>query len=622
MAFLAPLWLALALAAGVPLLVHLLRRRIGARVEFPAARYLERAEREHSRKLRLRNLLLMAVRVLLVLALALAAARPVGRVAGGGHAPTALALVLDNSLSTAAVVDGRPALDRLREAARRALERAGDADRLWLLTADGVALGGTRQALIEAVGRVAPLAGAGDLPGAAARAVALVSAAGMPARAVAVITDGQATAWRRPVSAGDVPVRLLAPVLPPPANRAVTLAVADPVRWTPRGSVRARVLAPTDSVAYRVSVGGGAGAPRTIARGTASGEVTVRVAPTERGWLAGAVELEPDELRGDDARPFAAWVGPAPAIRLSPAAGPFAASATAALVQSGRARTTALPSEPWVDVAPADELARLPAMILAPSSAVRVGAANRALERLGVPWRFGPLVERAEGARWTGRTGAQADAGTVRRRFALARSGLAPADTLARVGPVPWIVGGPGYVIVASAIDPAASDLPVRAAFVPWLADVLAQRLGGEAGMVIEAAPGATVSRPAAIDAMETVAGERRPIAEGRLTAPGRPGVYFLLRGGARAGALVVAAEPDESSLARAPLPALRARLDGRDVVASADAAQWAARLFRSGARRPLLGPVVVLAMLLLVLETAMARGRGARVGAEARAAA
>ena len=50
--------------SGVPLLLHLLRRHIATRVEFPAARYLARAEREHSRTLRMRNLLLMLLRVL------------------------------------------------------------------------------------------------------------------------------------------------------------------------------------------------------------------------------------------------------------------------------------------------------------------------------------------------------------------------------------------------------------------------------------------------------------------------------------------------------------------------------------------------------------------------------
>ncbi len=40
MSFLAPLYLLLAAAIAVPLLIHLMRRRIGARVDFPAARYL------------------------------------------------------------------------------------------------------------------------------------------------------------------------------------------------------------------------------------------------------------------------------------------------------------------------------------------------------------------------------------------------------------------------------------------------------------------------------------------------------------------------------------------------------------------------------------------------------
>src|SRR5437762_11570288 len=112
MSFLSPWFLVLAGAAAVPLLIHLLRRRIGVHVEFPAARYLARAEREHSRTLRMRNLLLMLLRVVAVLLIALAAARPSARIAGsaGGHAPTALAIVLDNSMSTSVGEGGTPLL--------------------------------------------------------------------------------------------------------------------------------------------------------------------------------------------------------------------------------------------------------------------------------------------------------------------------------------------------------------------------------------------------------------------------------------------------------------------------------------------------------------------------------
>ena len=98
----------------MPLLLHLLRRNIATRVEFPAARYLARAEQEHSRSLRLRNLLLMLLRVLLVLALALAAARPVRAPAlgVGPRADGASPIVLDNSLSTTAVVGGAAGVRR------------------------------------------------------------------------------------------------------------------------------------------------------------------------------------------------------------------------------------------------------------------------------------------------------------------------------------------------------------------------------------------------------------------------------------------------------------------------------------------------------------------------------
>src|SRR5437868_8322306 len=177
MELLAPWYAALAAAAAVPLLLHLLRRRIGTRVEFPAVRYLERAEQEHSARLRLRNWLLMALRVLAVLLVAFAAARPVARIGGAGHAPAAVAIVLDNSLSTTAVVDGRPVFGSLRDAALGVVAGAAAEDRLWLVTADGRVIGGDRSAVREAVRAASPIAASGDLPRAVARAAELARSA-------------------------------------------------------------------------------------------------------------------------------------------------------------------------------------------------------------------------------------------------------------------------------------------------------------------------------------------------------------------------------------------------------------------------------------------------------------
>ena len=107
MSLLAPLALLLGLAAAVPLWLHLRRRKVEMRLDFPAVRYLLRAEQEHARELKARNALLMFLRVAIVLLIAFAAARPLARLGGTGHGPTAMAMVLDNSMSTGAVVDGR-----------------------------------------------------------------------------------------------------------------------------------------------------------------------------------------------------------------------------------------------------------------------------------------------------------------------------------------------------------------------------------------------------------------------------------------------------------------------------------------------------------------------------------
>jgi len=596
--FLAPLYLALGAFVAVPLIIHLMRRRVGARVDFPAARYLARAEKEHSRTLRMRNLLLMLLRVLALVAIAAAAARPVASWVGAGHAPTAIAIVVDNSLSSSVVVDGRPLLDQFKSMARDVVGASTSADRLWLVTIDGRVRGGSAATLRDDINRLEPLAGPGDPAAALARGAGLVRGAGLNARQIALVTDGQRTEWQHAPGIAGVALVLYAPRIAAPSNHAVVLAEARPVRWTPRGSVAARFLS-RDSTSYRITLGG-----RTFARGTAAPneEVVVRAAPPERGWVNGTVELEPDELAGDNVRHFAVWIGPAPGLAVSAAAGPFVKNAADVL------RTTERVTEGHdIAVVPANEVSSLPALIFAPVDPVLLGAANRALERSGIPWRFG--------ARRTGEAtvrGAELDGVTATLRYDLVAQTGAVAETLAVVGRDAWIVAGPRYVLVASPISPDATNLPIRAGFIPWLGNVLTTRLVGEPGQVITAAPGEQLPRPRWADGVENADGQRTALAE-TLEAPTRSGVLFLTRGGRRVGAVVVNPPPEESVLDRYSSDELRDRIRSERTLAAANASSWATMAFRAAARRSLLEPALILALVLLGAEAIAIGARSGR---------
>jgi len=599
LSFLAPLYLVLAGAIAVPLLIHLMRRRIGARVDFPAARYLERAEKEHSRTLKIRNLLLMLLRVLALLAIVAAAARPVARWLGAGHAPTAIAIVIDNSLSSSAVVNGRPLLDQFKTMARDVLSHATPTDRVWLVGIDGRVRGGTTNLLREEIDRIEPIAGSGDPGLALGRAAAVVRASGLDAKQIALLTDGQRSEWQRAPSLPDAQLLLYTPSLAPPVNRAVTLAEARPVRWTPRGSVTTRFLS-RDSTTYRITIEG-----RTFARGTAAPneEVVVRTSPPERGWVAGTVELEPDELPGDNVRHFAVWIGAAPAVALSPSVGPFVKNAIDVLRTSER-----IVEGRDINVVAADELTALPALIVAPLDPVKLGAANRALERAGVPWRYGARKTGESTVRGTGFDGV-----SVTARYDLVAQPGAAAETLAVVGRDAWIVAGPKYVVVGSSLSPDATNLPVRAMFVPWLGSVLTERLVGEPGAVISAEPGGQLPRPRWADAIELSNSQRSALGES-LEVPSRAGTYFLTRANRRVGALVVNPSANESVLDRFSANELRDRLRTERTLVASDAGAWAAQAFRAAARRSLIEPALVVALIMLVVEAIVIGARGRRV--------
>lgn len=586
MSFLSPLALLLAAAALIPLLLHLRRGRVTRVVEFPGARYLARATLEHQRALRARSSLLLLVRIAIVLALALAAARPLAS-AGGGHGPTALAIVIDNSASSGTVVGGRSVLDASKDAARALLRTATAQDRLWLFTADGSRHAGTASELLATLDSVRPLAGAGRPRDAAATAIAAVERLRDLTPSVAITSDGQATAWRSPVTVERAAVTLFQPPAGEVVNRAVAAVTPVPARWAGRGSLRVGVAAP-DSVPFRVVVDG-----RTVARGAAPplGTTEVGVPVGSAGWVVGRVEIARDELAADDSRWFAVWQGDAPLV--DAAGGRFVDQAVAALSAAGTVRRG-----DDIDISAADALRGTPALVLAPLEPARIGAANRALARAGIPWRYGAERRSAAPLR-----GAGVDGAIVTQRFALVPTASAPAETLATVDGEPWAVAGDGYVVVASAVDTAATTLPVTAEFVPWLARLLVERLA-PGGAVREAAPGSVVTPPLGADALARPDGVAAP-ASATTTVPQLAGVYFWTRDSARIGALVVNVEAEESDVRRATEDELAAVFTPRAARVAHDAAAFTRHAFDSQ-RRPVSSHFVALALLLLLVEAAI----------------
>src|SRR5207237_615350 len=149
----------------------------------------------------LRHVLLLLLRTALIALIVLAAARPLVPAPAPAtlrraalQQRTALVVILDNSVSSGVVVDGRPMLDRLRAAARASLAAAGASDRLWLVLADGVARAGTREALLATLDSAGVSPRRLDLTAAVRDAARLVDAEPLEGREVHVMSDLQRTA--------------------------------------------------------------------------------------------------------------------------------------------------------------------------------------------------------------------------------------------------------------------------------------------------------------------------------------------------------------------------------------------------------------------------------------------
>lgn len=584
-------WLLLGLgAAAVPLLLHLRQHREPPTVPFPAVRYLLDATRQHERRLRLRHWLLLLVRTLLIIALVLAAAGPSAPVrVVTTHPPTALALVFDNSLSSGAVAGGTPRIDALRRAALSVVDRATPSDALWLVTADGIPRRLGPEQLRAVLDTLTPSTRRLALGDALAVAAEAVQGDGRPG-GVVVVTDLQASA----VTPATIPVPVLVVAVTEPtvANLGVARLMLGAQPWGLDGARIGVEIAGEGVARAPVAVSLGGRAARQALAGVGQ-PATVTVPAMRAGWYEVRAELDPDELRADDVRRGGVRVAPVAAAEWT-AAGRFVGAALATLRDNGRVREG---REVTVGA-----LGSGASVVLPPAEAARLGALNRALAERGAGWRFGESIEAAgttDSGAWVGRH-------AVARRYRLVPAGSGTVGVLATVGGEPWIVRSGKVVLVASRLEPEWTDLPVSAAFLPFI-DAMVNRVARGEVAVEEGAVGTPTLLPDAVTEVRE-GNERWEVEGGAPFVPPAPGVYWLLAGADTIGSLGAGADPRESVLSPAERGSVE-RLWGARVIGPARAGEAA---FALAERADLRGLFLWVALLAGLLEVALA-GWGAR---------
>lgn len=625
MGLLNPLLLALGLAAAVPLLLHLLQRHQGPRVVFPALRYLRRAEKESARKIRVRQILLMILRIAAVLLVALAASRPYLRLGGAGHSPTAVALILDNSMSTSVVDGDTRVLDELKARALEVLADAGPDDRFWLVrtaAAGEPALPGDAEATALRVRETEPAAAGADLGQALARARAVL-AAGADGRATEIhlLTDLQAASFPGPLPAGAAapPLIVWHPGTVAPGNRAVA-HVELGGGLAPIAGERATVSATiagdgTEPVNVRLTLDG-----RLLAAAAARPGATavLSLPPQPAGLIAGRVDIDADALRADDVRYFVARVIPPPAVAHSGDLR-FVEDALEVLARAGRVRAAGLAGADvaLLDGAAGAESARGAVVLLPPASPVELPAANRRLAAAGIPWRFGTPA--GGEARFAGDDRNDAllrtlEPARLRLAYPLLPEAAGAADSvLLRLSDgAPWAVRGQRrtgglYVVLGSPLSEEASTIPTSAAMLPLL-DRLTGAWTLPAPPRHDVEPGAELAVPPGVTSLAHDDGTRQLLtADGSFHAPAEPGVYRLLQGDSVVAAFAVNPATAESDLERLDRRALQARLPGWDLHATSDAAAWRRAAFRERLGRELWRPLLLALLLVLLVETVVA---------------
>jgi CBS domain-containing protein len=379
LSFLSPLFLLGAVAAAIPVVLHLLKREPEPRVKFAAVKLLKHAPVESTERRRIRELLLLALRVSALVLLALAFARPFLAPGPALGSAGVTMVALDTSYSMSAP----GAFERAKQLARAAVDRVPSGDLVGVVTFSDLPALVARPApdrafALSAISAAGVGFGATRYRGALGAAI---QALGSRRGTIIVVTDLQESGW----DAGDrvsIPesVRVeIADVGPPPADLAVTALRAEGDRLV--ASVRNSGDRPRSTRA-RLTLDGRAAGEATATIGPRAA-VEVEFAAATRGRTASTAAVaidDPGGIPADDVRYAVLGGANRPSIAIVTSTGDLAREAFY-VQQALSASTSASDGFQLVGVSPA-QLSTWDSARLAPHAAVLL-LSTRGLERRG-----------------------------------------------------------------------------------------------------------------------------------------------------------------------------------------------------------------------------------------------
>lgn len=204
----APLFLLAALAAVIPVVIHMINRQRAKELPFSTLRFLRISVEKTRNRRRIHDVFLMLLRMAVLILIAMALAGPtVTNLAAlfGGGATSAVAIILDNSASMGVMDSGSRRFDVALGAARQIMDQLQPGDRVCLFITSGIdprkkeqrgKLDRTHETVRQAIEQVQLSYERADLPPWIQQARKVLAEAEAPNKQIFVITDLQSLGWQ------------------------------------------------------------------------------------------------------------------------------------------------------------------------------------------------------------------------------------------------------------------------------------------------------------------------------------------------------------------------------------------------------------------------------------------